>query len=333
MGPQGVTGANGSQGPTGPTGATGASPFTVTGSDAVYTAGSVGIGADPPAGNALLELASTDKGFLPPRMTTAQRTAITSPSNGLLVYDTDVKALHVYDASGTGDWKIQGAFTGTNVYSGVQAGNDNAAGTSNVFIGYQAGYSNNGNNNVFIGYQAGRDETGNSELYIDNSSTNSPLIWGDFSNNKIVINGNNSDNLNNRTFFVAGSAGGFGAWWNDSDVRLKTNISTIQDALNKVLALRGVNFEWKDSDSQEKGLRMGFIAQEAESVIPEVVNSEGDHYSMQYAAITALLVEAVKEQQMLIVSLQDENAAMKERIAEIDVLKEEFEKIRAVIEK
>lgn len=112
-GPQGPTGATGTagaagaQGPTGSAGATGpqgpigASPFTLDGSSAVFTTGSVGIGVDPPDTTALLEVASATKGFLAPRMTTTQRLAITSPANGLIVYDTVLKSLEVYDAVGT----------------------------------------------------------------------------------------------------------------------------------------------------------------------------------------------------------------------------------------
>ena len=92
-----------------------------------------------------------------------------------------------------------------------------------------------------------------------------------------------------------GEAGGTSAWFNDSDRRLKKNISTIDEALEKVNNLRGVNFEWKDQSKYSKGLQMGFIAQEVEQVVPEVVDPSGDHYTMQYAPLTALLVEAVKE--------------------------------------
>jgi len=53
------------------------------------TGGSVNIGSDQADGSAILNLSSTDKGFLPPRLTDAQRTAIVSPSAGLLVYQTD----------------------------------------------------------------------------------------------------------------------------------------------------------------------------------------------------------------------------------------------------
>ncbi len=48
---------------------------------------------------AQLELNSTDKGFLPPRMTTAQKNAISSPATGLMVYDTTLNKLCVYTGS------------------------------------------------------------------------------------------------------------------------------------------------------------------------------------------------------------------------------------------
>lgn len=201
----------------------------------------------------------------------------------------------------------------TNLFIGYQSGLANTTGQRNVYTGDQTGYSNQtGSDNVFLGYQAGYNSAGSNLLFIDNSSTIAPLIWGDFQNNKVVINGNSSMNINNRTFFVQGSAGGTGAWWNDSDERLKKNIVTIPNALSKVLHLRGVNFEWKDPNSSEKGMRMGFIAQEAEKLIPEVVGNEGGAYSMQYAPVTAVLVEAVKEQQKQIESLKAELEGIKE---------------------
>ena len=97
QGPQGIPGAGGASGATGPAGA---SPFTLDGSSAVFTTGSVGLGVDPPSSTAELDVTSTTKGLLAPRMTTAQRLAITTPANGLIVYDTQLVSLEVYDAVG-----------------------------------------------------------------------------------------------------------------------------------------------------------------------------------------------------------------------------------------
>ena len=55
----------------------------------ISMAQNVGIGTSTPAASAQLDVSSTTKGFLPPRMTLAQRIAISSPTNGLLVYQTD----------------------------------------------------------------------------------------------------------------------------------------------------------------------------------------------------------------------------------------------------
>lgn len=61
--------------------------------------GNVGIGITSPNAAALLHLSSTNKGFLPPVMTTAQKTAITSPPAGLVVYDSTLNKLCVYTGS------------------------------------------------------------------------------------------------------------------------------------------------------------------------------------------------------------------------------------------
>ena len=82
-----------------------------------------------------------------------------------------------------------------------------------------------------------------------------------------------------------------------SDARLKENVSTISDALEKVSSLRGVNFTWKDGRN-EGSLQMGFIAQEVEAVVPEVVHTQDTEEALkavEYQYITALLVEAVKD--------------------------------------
>ncbi|MFV8352857.1 hypothetical protein [Flavobacterium sp. XS2P14] len=65
----------------------------------------VGIGTVTPNASSVLDITSTTQGMLTPRMTTAQRTAIASPADGLMVYDTDLKAFHYYNSS-TATWTI-----------------------------------------------------------------------------------------------------------------------------------------------------------------------------------------------------------------------------------
>lgn len=84
---------------------------------------------------------------------------------------------------------------------------------------------------------------------------------------------------------------------NTSDLRLKRNIEPIKNALNKVLNLNGVYYNWYDSLDGDK--RIGFIAQDVQKVVPELVfkneKSEQKLLGVHYDNITALLVEAIKE--------------------------------------
>jgi hypothetical protein len=69
------------------------------GSQDVLTTGVGGIGTATPDAAAQLEVASTSKGFLPPRMTTAQRDAISTPPAGLVVYNTTTNLLNFYNGT------------------------------------------------------------------------------------------------------------------------------------------------------------------------------------------------------------------------------------------
>jgi hypothetical protein len=209
-----------------------------------------------------------------------------------------------------------------NIIIGNSAG-ANTNGGYNIMLGYWAGSNNKGgSSNVFIGTAAGYNYKGSNKLIIDHSGSN-PIIWGDFINRRLVINGDSSRNINNRTFFVYGSAGGTTGWYNDSDKEQKKEITSISNPLMKIMNLRGVNFYWKEPVEGEEGLQMGFIGQEAAEVIPEVVNVVNNHYTMQYAPITALLVEALKEQQKLIEDQKsriEKLEAQNQRMAELETM-------------
>jgi hypothetical protein len=103
-----------------------------------------------------------------------------------------------------------------------------------------------------------------------------------------------------------------------SDVRLKENVTTLSDGLNKVVQLRGVNFNWKSDEN--KTTKIGFIAQEVQKVLPELVfvNPTDGYYGVNYAEMTAVLVEAVKEQQTQIERLNNLNQQLLERITKLE---------------
>ena len=225
--------------------------------------------------------------------------------------------------------------TGSTGYSsnclfGYYSGGLHLSGNNNVMLGNYSGYNNSsGSGNVFIGYYSGYNETGSNTLYIDNSGTTDPLIYGDFSANTVVINGNSGDNPSDYTFYVNGRGGGDYAWNSLSDKRLKKNVEEIVDPIQIVNNLKGVFYEWTDPDTYEKGRRIGFIAQETSEVLPEVVDKSGEYFTMQYAPITALLVEAIKKQQSGIKELKSENDKLTDEISE---LKKEITAIKKILE-
>jgi hypothetical protein len=105
-----------------------------------------------------------------------------------------------------------------------------------------------------------------------------------------------------------------------SDARFKTNITPIANPLQKVLALRGVHFNWNTSAFPQRMFSdkrtLGFIAQEVEKVLPEIVQTENTtegYKSVQYDKVVALLVEAMKEQQKQINQLKRELKKLKRR--------------------
>ena len=89
-----------------------------------------------------------------------------------------------------------------------------------------------------------------------------------------------------------------------SDIRLKENIEPLTNSLEKLLQLSGVTYSWIG----QEGKKIGFIAQEVEKVIPELVftnnNTEDKIKGIHMDNITAVLVEAIKEQQKIIEELK-----------------------------
>jgi len=82
-----------------------------------------------------------------------------------------------------------------------------------------------------------------------------------------------------------------------SDKQFKDNIVTLEGALDKVKAIRGVRFDWNDKQDVYEGHDIGVVAQEVEAVLPELVHyrEHSDSKAVDYVKLTAVLIEAVKE--------------------------------------
>ena len=122
--------------------------------------------------------------------------------------------------------------------------------------------------------------------------------------------------------------------YSSSDQRLKENITDITDAITKVKSLRGRTFTWQERSGHSAGTHYGFIAQEVQSNIPDVVTADGNHYfdkddnivtetnetraaegggkslTINYAEITPILAQALKEAISKIETLEAKVAAL-----------------------
>ncbi|MEN8156910.1 MAG: tail fiber domain-containing protein, partial [Bacteroidota bacterium] len=240
------------------------------------------------------------------------------------------------DAGGVGNAGSNNVYTGEragytnrgngNIVIGREAGSAETNYTldsnydNNVMIGYRSGFVNKtGDGNVFIGGYSGYNETGANKLYIANT-TSKTLIWGDFTNDYVRINdhvGIGTSPHSNYGLLVDGpdayyslvvykGAYAYGTGFVDgSDRNLKKNILTLENTLDKVMNLRGVTYRWDtdnpDAGTSDESTQIGVIAQEVEAVFPELVTENPDGYKgVSYGKLSAVLIEAIKEQQSMI---------------------------------
>ncbi len=119
-----------------------------------------------------------------------------------------------------------------------------------------------------------------------------------------------------------------------SDFRLKKNIETLNGSLEKLMKLRGVSFNWKTTEFPDRGFneenQLGFIAQEVQTLFPELVITNVDGYmAVDYSKITPVLVQAIKEQQQIIDQQQkeiDELSELKAQVASLAQMVSELNK-------
>ncbi|MFC1888762.1 tail fiber domain-containing protein [Thermodesulfobacteriota bacterium] len=135
------------------------------------------------------------------------------------------------------------------------------------------------------------------------------------------------------TLEVNGSAAkpGGGSWTSSSDIRLKKNVETLEGALDDMLALRGVTFEWQEPEEHGNmtDIQMGMVAQEVEEVFPSWVGEDRDGYKdLTFRGFEALTTEAVRELNNKIDALEAENEEMRRIVEEIRI---EMEGMKALL--
>ena len=115
-----------------------------------------------------------------------------------------------------------------------------------------------------------------------------------------ILMGTTTDN--GEKLYVSGAIRATGSITANSDISLKKNLLKIENALQKVEQINGYTYEFKEDDSKRHA---GVIAQEIQTVLPEIVNKGNDGIlGVEYGNISALLIEAIKEQQTQIKQLK-----------------------------
>lgn len=93
---------------------------------------------------------------------------------------------------------------------------------------------------------------------------------------------------------------------------LKENIEPLSNSLDKIMAMQGVTFNWKDENRKTLGKDVGMIADDVSEIFPELVSYENEKPSgIKYSKMVSLLVEGMKEQQTQIEDLKAEIKALK----------------------
>src|SRR6202158_2137459 len=341
-GPQGPQGSQGPQGPTGPQGAPGVVQSVAAGDISVVIGGTVTAptvavatsGITPPKIALPLQLSGTTEGFFPPPLLSASNT----PGPGLGGTSTNENGVNGNSTNARG---VQGGSI-NNV--GVQGSSTNNTGvlgqtfsTGQFDVGVLgrapqgsgvAGVSTLNGNGVY-----GRVE-GSGSGYGVYGTAESPQGIGVFGTSRV---GGWAGKFTGRVYIDdklglgvtptyrlelpnIGNPSGQGranAWVTYSSGRWKENIRPIDHALEKVGRLRGVYYDGK-SDQKHS---LGVIAEEVGKVLAEIVDCEEngkDARGLDYARLTAVLIEAVKEQQAEIGQQQSEIQSLRSKVERLD---------------
>lgn len=146
---------------------------------------------------------------------------------------------------------------------------------------------------------------------------------------RVEINSSNISSISSRVEYVGAIARNADMHAHShgySDIRLKRNVSQLNNALDNISNLRGVTFLWDTEKEQHnmnmpRGNQIGFIAQEVEEIYPELVTIGPNGFKqVDYDKVTPIMVEAIKEQQIQISNLQQQNAELEARIELLEKL-------------
>jgi hypothetical protein len=207
-------------------------------------------------------------------------------------------------------------FSNTTGYENTAVGGEalysNTTGYENTAVGGEALFSNTtGNDLTCIGYFCSASEDGLSNATAIGAhavvSTSNALVLGGTGAYAVKVGIGTATPSSVLTIAQGAGHPVSDGWETFSSRRWKTNIQTLHGALGKVEQMRGVSYDLKANGKHE----VGVIAEEVGAVIPELVSYEEngkDARSVDYSRLTALLIEATKEQQIAFCKEQAELA-------------------------
>ncbi|MGA7860878.1 MAG: tail fiber domain-containing protein, partial [Thermoplasmata archaeon] len=208
-----------------------------------------------------------------------------------------------------------------NTASGYGALDENISGDENTAVGAFSceGYQT-GNDLTCIGYESGPSGDGLSNATAIGAhavvGASNALVLGGTGKYAVKVGIGTATPSNVLTIAQGAGQPLSDGWATFSSRRWKTNIHTLHDALAKVEQLRGVSYDLKANGQHE----VGVIAEEVGAVVPEVVTWEKngkDAQSVDYGRLTALLIEATKEQQALIREQKEQIRAQQAQIVRL----------------
>ena len=205
-------------------------------------------------------------------------------------------------------------FSSTNGRSAAALGNRTLFSSSsqsfNVAIGTDAGSEVNNNRGIYIGYLAGSQTTAGNRLYIENSASNNPLMFANFSNDVVIIN--DDINITQDITYV-------GNLTDVSDRRLKKSIRPLRNQLDKLRAINVYEYTLIEGTGEKE---FGCMAQEVQTVFPEavsIIDEKEGHLGLDYFQLIAPLQKGVKEQMQQLEENETSLKSLEENIKKISM--------------
>jgi hypothetical protein len=290
----------------------GSSPWTLSGGNVYRSSGNVGIGTSTPgAGSPFdtkFEIVGSGSGVSGRTDMTISNTNATSAAR-LTVENSDGNYFQLQASGSSYSTGANGSFGTKGIDMSFISDTDIPSGGTHIIKFLTGGY-NATNERMRI------DASGNVGIGCTNPSS------------KLHVNGTISTTAASVSTSITCS----------SDRRFKKNISPLQNSLEKVLNLQGVNYDWRIDEFPNKhfneGRQLGFIAQEIEEVLPLVVQTDAEGYkAVDYSRLTPVLVEAVKEQQAIIDAQQAEINSLQSQLASLEELKSQVAALTQMVMK